>query len=172
VLSEAANAEGEKAAPGLCGVKGYPERMCNLYVEHYGSEPGNPGWPKLPTFIARLSSGDEPDWVGLGVSEGAKSGLTSRVSPNGRYLAFMSGRAMDRQNPRSEIGDWQGGVGHRTAEVTLDGRYLVFVSDASLTGYDNRDAKSGVLDEEVFEYDAAIEKLMRVSIGQLFPAGV
>ncbi len=94
-LSEAANAEGEKAAPGLCGVRGYPDRTCNLYVEHYGGEPGNPGWPKLPTFIARLSSGDELDWMGLGASkEAPKSAFTSRVSPNGRYLAFMSEREL------------------------------------------------------------------------------
>jgi hypothetical protein len=48
----------------------------------------------------------------------------------------------------------------------------VFMSERSLTGYDNRDAVSGVLDEEVYLYDAeATRVLMRVSIGQHSPAG-
>ena len=52
------------------------------------------------------------------------------------------------------------------AEVTPDGRCLVFMSEWSLTGYDNRDAVSGVLDEEVYRYDAVIRELVRVSLGE------
>lgn len=46
-----------------------------------------------------------------------------------------------------------------TARVSPDGRWLAFMSDASLTGYDNRDAGSGVRDEEVFIYDASSGRL-------------
>jgi hypothetical protein len=97
------NAEGEEVAPGHCGEEGYPQPTCNLYVEQYGSEPGNEGWPAHPTFIARLSEEDEPDWEGLD----DEAAFTSRVSPNGRYLAFMSERELTHYdnvdtNPEAE----------------------------------------------------------------------
>ena len=66
-----------------------PAARCNLYLAHEG---------KL-TFIAALSDEDSPDWGALD-SPRIKSlpveerpdlaDVTSRVSPDGRYLAFMS----------------------------------------------------------------------------------
>ena len=41
-----------------------------------------------------------------------------------------------------------------TARVSPNGQWLAFMSDRPLTGYDNRDAVSGQLDEELFLYDA------------------
>lgn len=49
------------------------------------------------------------------------------------------------------------------ARVSPNGRWLAFMSRASLTGFDNRDANSGVPDEEVFLYDAAGNKVTCVS---------
>lgn len=46
-----------------------------------------------------------------------------------------------------------------TARVSPNGNYLAFMSDRSLTGYENRDANSGVADEEVFLYDAGRARL-------------
>jgi hypothetical protein len=46
-----------------------------------------------------------------------------------------------------------------TSSVSPDGQYLAFMSDQGLTGYDNRDASSGVPDEEVYLYDAASGRL-------------
>jgi hypothetical protein len=64
VQSEAANARGQKATPG----------QPNLYVRRGGAS----------EFISTLSAEDEHDW-------GAPSaGTPTRVSPNGRYLEFMS----------------------------------------------------------------------------------
>lgn len=77
VLSENENAtvEHEKAAPGAD----------NLYVLHNTAM----GW--TTTFIARLSSEDKADWDEGGQGgNGSLDGLTSRVSPDGRYFAFMS----------------------------------------------------------------------------------
>ncbi len=76
----------------------------NLYVEHY--DEAAKAW-LAPSFIA---SGAE------GIDVPKMRELSARVSPNGRWLAFMSKQ--------------------------------------SLTGYDNRDAVSGVPDEEVFLYHA------------------
>jgi hypothetical protein len=70
------------AAPGDCGY-GEESETCNLYVEHYSGS----AW-EVPAFIATLSGADFPDW---------NNGLakhTSRVSPDGRYLAFMSQRSL------------------------------------------------------------------------------
>jgi len=50
-----------------------------------------------------------------------------------------------------------------TVRVSPDGRWLVFMSRLSLTGYDNRDAVSGVRDEEVFLYDDSSGKTVCVS---------
>lgn len=50
-----------------------------------------------------------------------------------------------------------------TARVTPDGMRLAFLSRASLTGYDNRNATSGVPETEVFLYDAAATSLSCVS---------
>jgi hypothetical protein len=68
---------------------------CNLYVSE--PDPETPG-QRETRFIAALSAQDGADW-----SEGPSSrismdenlaGITSRVSPNGQYLAFMSDRSL------------------------------------------------------------------------------
>ena len=68
------------------------EGECNLYL----SEP-NPAHPgqRQTRFIARLSEGDAADW-GEGDSPviGDLGGVSSQVSPNGHYLAFMSDREL------------------------------------------------------------------------------
>jgi hypothetical protein len=91
-----------------------------LYVVHY--EEGSRSWT-APKFIAALSSEDSPTWANG--NQQSLSEMTARVSPNGRYMAFMS--------------------------------------DESLTGYDNRDANSGVPDEEVFLYDGSSGRLVCAS---------
>lgn len=91
VLSEDARSHG--AAPGGCarptsGTRS-PEAECNLYLEHYNGETKT--WEEA-RFIATLSQEDFPDWGGSGGA--SLAGLTSRVSPNGRYVAFMSERSL------------------------------------------------------------------------------
>ena len=54
------------------------------------------------------------------------------------------------------VGDGGGNLTNLTARVSADGRRLVFMSDRSLTGYDNRDAVSEQLDEEVYVYQAGV----------------
>jgi hypothetical protein len=70
---------------------------CNLYVFHAGST----------TFIAALTSEDSSDW-------GDPNGITSlafqtsRVSPNGEWLAFMSDRSLtgyDNHDANSDVPD-------------------------------------------------------------------
>jgi hypothetical protein len=63
--------------------------------------------------------------------------------------------------------DWDGNglavLGNLTARSSPDGHYFTFMSKRSLSGYDNRDARSGEADEEVFQYDAQSGALSCVS---------
>ncbi len=58
----------------------------NLYVSHFGAG----GWEQ-PKLIAVLSGADKTDW---GSGEATLKYLAARVSPNGRWLAFMSQRRL------------------------------------------------------------------------------
>jgi hypothetical protein len=85
----------EGATPGGCVYQGVRSSKCNLYeVHNNGSE-----WEK-PHFIARLSNEDTPDWTAE--ARGRLSyrivEMTSRVSPNGHYLAFMSDQRLTNYN--------------------------------------------------------------------------
>ncbi|HSZ05753.1 MAG TPA: hypothetical protein VK778_11250 [Solirubrobacteraceae bacterium] len=55
----------------------------------------------------------------------------------------------------ADANDWSSQLDDRTSRVAPNGEWLAFMSQEPLTGYDNRDAVSGKLDEEVFLYDAA-----------------
>jgi hypothetical protein len=90
VLSANEGTDGEHARQGDCFVEAPRSHGCNLYVVHR-NEAGR--W-ESPRFIVRLSMEDAPDWGAphptvLGYSLHLQS---SRVSPNGEYLAFMSDR--------------------------------------------------------------------------------
>ncbi len=88
VLTEEANSAGEHAVHGNCEAQLAPlGALCNLYVAHWDGS----GW--ATRLVAVLSAEDFPDWSGAG-SEYALQGVTSRVSPNGRYLEFMSNRGL------------------------------------------------------------------------------
>ena len=58
----------------------------NLYELHYDASQ----WTRR--FIAILSTEDSPEWEGFRLSNIAF--LTARVSPSGRYLAFMSAASL------------------------------------------------------------------------------
>ena len=89
------------ATPGDCPERETLEQplhglTCNLYVSE--SLPQEPG-VHTTTFIATLSAEDAPNWdAGPKTPSGNDTGdlayMTARVSPNGRYLAFMSQRGL------------------------------------------------------------------------------
>ena len=152
VLSSQAAAAG--AVAGRCVTSAAqtrpPGATCNLYVAHYDSTPGHEEW-EVPRFIARLSSDDEPDW-GRPTIQGVEADLgelTARVSPNGRYLAFMSDRSL----------------------TSFEGH--PYDNRATGPGADNAPA------EEVFLYDSSLGRLVCAScdpsggrpVGVLDPAG-
>jgi len=88
------------AEPGSCESGFATSGTCNLYVNHDGKT----------TFIAGLSSEDVPDWANGGSELRV---LSASVSPNGRWLAFLSDRNLtgyDTADARS---------GHADEEVYL-----------------------------------------------------
>jgi DNA-binding beta-propeller fold protein YncE len=88
---------------------------CNLYVVE--ADPAHPG-SHVTRFIATLSAQDAADWGAGPTSElGSRhrnlSNVTSRVSPDGRYLAFMSERSLTGYDNRDA------GSGEADEEVYL-----------------------------------------------------
>jgi DNA-binding beta-propeller fold protein YncE len=69
-----------------------PVLSCSLYVEHLSG-----GTWEAPKLIAELTSEDVSDWT-LSETGGGLGPMTSRVSPNGQYLAFMSNRSLTGYN--------------------------------------------------------------------------
>jgi len=69
---------------GGCQPGSFALATCNLYVYHDGRV----------RFIATLSSEDELDWGSQNAADHSVGELTARVSPNGRYFAFMSVRSL------------------------------------------------------------------------------
>ena len=102
----------------------------SLYLRHGG----------VTRLVAVLSSEDFPDWAGGGAG-GALNTLTARVSPNGRYLAFMSDQALTGYDNR----DAQG-YEHEAIPGTNPVQYRVVL---------NKEGQPvPAPDEEVYEYDA------------------
>jgi hypothetical protein len=82
------------AGPGKCEpepTSEAPVENCSLYVAHFNGS----GWDT--SYIATLTSKDEPDWH-VANRSGALATLTSRVSPSGEYLAFMSASSLTGYN--------------------------------------------------------------------------
>jgi hypothetical protein len=85
-----ANGAAEGASPGDCRSDlSSSEGTCNLYMLH------ETGGEWKTTFIATLSGADRSSWKGPeGFGSWDLTDVTSRVSPNGRYVAFMSERSL------------------------------------------------------------------------------
>jgi hypothetical protein len=77
------------------------------------------------------------------------------------YDTVAQSRALVAVLSSEDFPDWSAGeagagtdLGRLTARVSPDGHYLAFMSERPLRGDDNRDAKSGARDEEVFLFHA------------------
>ncbi len=82
------------AVPGACNQGEYkPEARCDLYVRR-DSEP--------PRLVAVISGEDNVDW---GIAGTALVDLLARVSPDGRWLAFMSDRNLTGYDTRDAVTD-------------------------------------------------------------------
>jgi hypothetical protein len=96
----------EGAVEGNCSTETRANAVCNLYVLHGGAT----------TLVAVLSGGDNPAW------QPNISKLVGRVSPDGRWLAFMSLRPLIGYDNRDAVS------GQRDEEL-----YLYDASSGHLT---------------------------------------
>jgi len=113
------------ASPGHCAHLGGEQirpagTTCNLYVSHYHGE----AW-EAPKLIASLSSEDSPDWnnaEGLGDPRN----MTSRVSPNGHFLAFMSDRSLTGYDNEDRSVEEARAKGEAVTEKRLDEEVFLY----------------------------------------------
>jgi hypothetical protein len=115
------------------------------------------------------------------LTEPAEISRVLNVSRDGSYVYFLAKGVQavgatpgggERENlyvAHEQEGKWitsfiasPVGVGGESV-VSPDGRWLAFSSVGSLTGYDNRDVKTGTPDSEVYLYDAETGKLVCAS---------
>jgi len=70
-------------------LKAKPEEQCNLYEEHFNGSK----W-ETPVVVTVLTEEDSPDWGNVDPFKARIALISSRVSPNGLFLAFMSNRQL------------------------------------------------------------------------------
>jgi len=116
-----------------------------------------------------------------GAHEDAQVSRVLGVSPDGSYVYFLAQGVQaagatpgegERENvyvAHDQAGKWvtsfiasPAGVGPESV-ISPDGSRLAFSSSSSLTGYDNRDAKTGAADSEVYLYDTSTSTLVCAS---------
>jgi DNA-binding beta-propeller fold protein YncE len=107
------------AQPAACN-SGKAAASCNVYLRHYDGS----AW-EAPRLVAVLSApADRPSTGGEGFGEAS---LTSRVSPNGRWLAFMSERPLtgyDNHDARTGKPDEEVFLYHAPAGPGAAGRLI------------------------------------------------
>jgi hypothetical protein len=142
--------------------------LTDLSADHNGSEKAN---------VQRLVLGAGEDgsvvyFVATGaLAPGAQSGkvnlyVASETGSNWsapRLVAVLSEEDSATWNVGGSLANYLQSPGGLASRLSPNGRFLAFMSDRSLTGYDNRDARSGRPDEEVFLYDEATGHLACVS---------
>jgi DNA-binding beta-propeller fold protein YncE len=135
---------------------------------------------KLTDLTSAREGGEKADALGiLGTSEDgswvyfAANGVLEGTAAQPGNCAEVEGLADERCNvyavhrteagwspPRlvtvlsgSDYPDWRSVATYHTSRVAPSGEWLAFMSARAVTGYDNRDAASGLPDEEVYLYD-------------------
>ena len=95
VLAENEGADGSHAEPGNCQLPvltpPLDQQACSLYLTRDG----------VTTYIATLSGEDFTDWGKE--SAGKIEGIRARVSPDGRWLAFLSDRPLTGYDNRDVV---------------------------------------------------------------------
>jgi hypothetical protein len=126
------------------------------------------------TDLTPLASGEPAQVAGeiLGLSEDGSwvyfvaSGVLAPDAVPGPnlYVAHWNGTEWDTkliaQLSGGDNHDWSEETFQQPARVSPNGLWLAFMSQRQITGYDNRDARSGEPDAEVYLYDAARGRLL------------
>ena len=164
------NPEGEKivrvsagsAKPEVQGVARVSKDGSHVYFVARGVLTAQPD-PSLPADRREAVAGADNLYVferDLAHPQGHVAFVVTLCSGSGE-----SGAVSDPQCHGSDAEDW-GESGSGPVQATPEGRFLVFFgSSGNLTSGDTSAGR------QIFEYDAAREELVRVSVGQHSPAG-
>jgi hypothetical protein len=103
-----------------------------------------------------------------GEGESAVSGVPNLYRwEQGEDMRFIASLSEDDEPDWGKVPAERGRDLGRTSKLSAitspSGRYLIFMSALSLTGFDNRAAGSGQPAQEVFQYDAALDRLRCIS---------
>ncbi|HXS45875.1 MAG TPA: hypothetical protein VN756_00250, partial [Solirubrobacterales bacterium] len=104
-------------------------------------------------FVAKGVLDSQPNGMGEGAVSDQPNLYLWQEGSGIRFIATLSGADGSIQILAAKV----------SAAASPSGRYVAFMSQRSLTGYDNRDAKSGEADQEVFRYDAVSDELLCAS---------
>jgi DNA-binding beta-propeller fold protein YncE len=151
-----------EAAAVQGGVLGMEERGSYVYfvangVLASGAEPGN----------CRTEEAPPGSSCNLYVVHDGASGWEQP-----QFIARLSNE--DRPDWGGSLGDsksYEYEMQNLSARVSPDGEYLAFMSKNSLTGYDNVDANSGQLDEEVYLYHYGAGSTGKIVCASCNPSG-
>jgi len=109
-------------------------------------------------FVARGVLDEIPNQTGDSATPGAPNLYLWQEGEGARFIATLA---------EEDETSWGGSVrpvaANLSAAASPDGRYLAFMSQRSLSGYDNRDASTGEPAQELFRYDALVDRLACVS---------
>lgn len=109
-------------------------------------------------FVARGVLSSNAVENGAGVEEARPDQPNLYLWQEGSGVRFIATLAEEDERDWSGFSIDPGELGQPAAEQTAaaspSGRYLAFMTALPLTGYDNRDARTGEADQEVFRYDA------------------
>jgi hypothetical protein len=148
--------EGDLEVYEVTSGKGEPLAGETKMLTDTGDVEGVIGASEDGSYIYFVDSGVLGDGAQHGAEEGGNNLYVERYSETAKAweapVFITSGAAKNSwgRGTNSEVVS----LPEMTSRVSPDGRYLAFMSAKSLTGYDNRDADSGVPDEEVFLYHA------------------
>jgi hypothetical protein len=119
--------------------------------------PNAAGSPRIQGVLGMSDDGSHVYFVARAVlAEGASA------EANNLYLARDGAVEFVATLAGGDESAWSRVLESHSSRVTGDGD-AIFLSEASLTGYDNRDAVSGLPDRQLYLYDAAARRLACIS---------
>jgi hypothetical protein len=142
------------------------ERLTDLTVDQNAGEHAD-----VLGYVGANETGSPGDYVyfvanGVLATNENESGAHAASGVPNLYVVHNSTRSFIASlNLATDSCDWENKC--MTARVSSNGRYLGFDSLAPLTGFDNHDARSSELDQEIFLYDGESESLSCASCGLL-----
>jgi hypothetical protein len=133
-------------------------------AEVIGISPGFSEDGSRAYFVAKGVLDSAPNEFGDSAVPGQPNLYLWEAGEGRRFVATLSeGDKFDWGVTPGTSSNYAAHAAKLNAAGSPDGRYLAFMSERSLTGYDNRDAKSEEPVEEVFRYDAVADRLDCVS---------